>query len=90
MTAAATAERPTTKKPARDSFNKTAAERQMKKNARPVREARMYRVTKTTRDGPVTRDVKAHDESEAWAVFCDLLRSWPSRHAVDAVVEPID
>ncbi len=87
---AATAERPTKQTAQRDSFGPTAAERQMKKNARPVREARMYRVTKTTLDGPVTAEVKAHDESEAWAMFCDQLRSWPSRHAVDAVVESID
>ena len=74
-----------------DKKGRTAAERQMTRNKKAeLPPLRAFRVSKTTPDGPVTAVVKARDALEAWAVFCDEQRSWPSRHAVEAQVELVD
>ncbi len=80
------ASRKSVPRPESDSFNLSPAQRQMTKNAGRAAEFRDWNVTKFTKDGPQTETVSARDESEAWAVFCDLLKSWPSRHAVEATV----
>lgn len=69
-----------------DAAGLTCAERQMTKHNKPAAPVCDWKVAKITKSGPVTGTVKARDSSEAWAVFCDKLQSWPSRHAVEATI----
>lgn len=48
-----------------------------------------YRVTMGSGEDVRTEEVEARDRNEAWAMFCDAMKSWPSPKRVDRKIERI-
>lgn len=48
-----------------------------------------YRVTLQAGEETLTEEIEAASRSEAWALFCDARKSWPSPKRVDRKIERI-